>query len=230
MNEILQNSLYFGVAVSLFTYWIGWKIQQKWKKPILNPLLISMILVILILTVFDIEYETYQYGAKYITYFLTPATICLAVPLYRQIQKLRENIVAIFISILCGCLAHVATIAGIAALCHIDTVLTFSLFPKSVTTAIALGVTEEVGGIAAVTVVGVSFAGLMGAIVGPAILKAVHITEPVAQGLAIGAASHAVGTSKAVELGEIQGAMSSLSIVVTGILTVIIVPIVAGLY
>lgn len=230
MNEVLQNSLYFGVAVSLFTYWIGWKIQQKWKKPILNPLLISMILVILILTVFDVEYETYQYGAKYITYFLTPATICLAVPLYRQIQKLKENIVAIVISILCGCLAHVAMIAGIAALCNVDTILTFSLFPKSVTTAIALGVTEEIGGISAVTVVGVSFAGLMGAIVGPTVLKVAHITEPVAQGLAIGAASHAVGTSKAVELGEVQGAMSSLSIVVTGILTVIIVPIIAGLY
>ncbi|MBQ8592643.1 MAG: LrgB family protein [Lachnospiraceae bacterium] len=230
MNEILQDSLYFGVAISLFTYWIGWKIQQKWKKPILNPLLISMILVIVVLSVFHIEYETYQYGAKYITYFLTPATICLAVPLYRQIQKLKENVVAVIVSIFCGCLAHVLILVGIATIFDVSDVLTFSLLPKSVTTAIALGVTEEIGGIAAVTVVGVSIAGLMGAIVGPSILKIVRITEPVAQGLAIGSASHAVGTSKAVELGEVQAAMSSLSIVVTGILTVVIVPIVVGFY
>ena len=230
MNEILQDSLYFGVAISLFTYWIDWKIQQKWKKPILNPLLISMILVIVVLSVFHIEYETYQYGAKYITYFLTPATICLAVPLYRQIQKLKENVVAVIVSIFCGCLAHVLILVGIATIFDVSDVLTFSLLPKSVTTAIALGVTEEIGGIAAVTVVGVSIAGLMGAIVGPSILKIVRITEPVAQGLAIGSASHAVGTSKAVELGEVQAAMSSLSIVVTGILTVVIVPIVVGFY
>ena len=230
MNEILQDSLYFGVSISLFTYWIGWKIQQKWKKPILNPLLISMILVIVVLSVFHIEYETYQYGAKYITYFLTPATICLAVPLYRQIQKLKENVVAVIVSIFCGCLAHVLILVGIATIFDVSDVLTFSLLPKSVTTAIALGVTEEIGGIAAVTVVGVSIAGLMGAIVGPSILKIVRITEPVAQGLAIGSASHAVGTSKAVELGEVQAAMSSLSIVVTGILTVVIVPIVVGFY
>ena len=230
MNELLQNSLYFGVGISLFAYWIGWKIQQKWKKPILNPLLFSMLFIILVLSLFDIDYETYQYGAKYITYFLTPATICLAVPLYRQIQKLKENALAIIISIICGCIAHAAIIVGIAALGKVDTILTFSLLSKSVTTAIALGVTEEIGGITAVTVVGVSFAGLMGAIVGPVILKAARITEPVAQGLALGSASHAVGTSKAVEIGEVQGAMSSLAIVVTGILTVVIVPIITKFY
>lgn len=228
MNEILQSSVYFGVALSIFTYWIGWKIQQKWKYPICNPLLISMILIIAFLSVFDIEYETYQYGAKYITYFMTPATICLAVPLYKQIQKLKENIAAIMISIVCGCLSHVAIIAGIAAIFSIDNTLTFSLLPKSVTTPIALGISGEIGGIAAVTVVGVCIAGIMGAVVGPSILKLVRIKEPVAQGLAIGSASHAIGTSKAVELGEVQAAMSSLAIVVTGILTVIIVPIVAG--
>lgn len=228
MNEMLQTSAYFGVALSVLTYWIGWNIQKKWKYPICNPLLISMILIIAFLSVFDISYETYQYGAKYITYFMTPATICLAVPLYRQIQKLKENIVAIFISILCGALAHVAIIVGIAALFSIDNTLTFSLLPKSVTTPIALGISGEIGGIGAVTVVGVCIAGIMGAVTGPSILKLVRIKEPVAQGLAIGSASHAIGTSKAVELGEVQAAMSSLAIVVTGILTVIIVPIVAG--
>lgn len=228
MNEILQTSVYFGVALSIFTYWIGWNIQKKWKYAVCNPLLISMILIIAFLSVFDISYETYQYGAKYITYFMTPATICLAVPLYRQIQKLKENIVAILISILCGALAHVAIIVGIAAVFSIDNTLTFSLLPKSVTTPIALGISGEIGGIAAVTVVGVCIAGIMGAVAGPSVLKLVRIKEPVAQGLAIGSASHAIGTSKAVELGEVQAAMSSLAIVVTGILTVIIVPIVAG--
>lgn len=228
MNEILQESVYFGVALSLFTYWIGFRMQQKWKYPILNPLLISMILVIAFLKLCRIDYETYQYGAKYITYFMTPATICLAVPLYRQIQKLKENIFAIVISIFCGCAAHVAIITGMAVAFKVDRTLTLSLMPKSVTTPIALGVSGEIGGISAVTVVGVCFAGMLGAIAGPAILKLARIKEPVAQGLAIGSASHAIGTSKAVELGEVQAAMSSLSIVVTGILTVIIVPIVAG--
>lgn len=227
MNEILQSSVYFGVAVSLFTYWIGYKLQQKWKYPILNPLLIAMILIIALLTTCHIDYETYQYGAKYITYFMTPATICLAVPLYRQIQKLKDNILAIFIGIFCGCIAHVLVIVGMGIALGIDNSLIVSLMPKSVTTPIALGVSGEIGGISAVTVVGVCFAGMFGAIAGPTILKLAHIKEPVAQGLAIGSASHAIGTSKAVELGEVQAAMSSLSIVVTGILTVILVPIAA---
>lgn len=230
MNELLSDSVFFGVAVSIAAFWIGEKIRRKWKLPIFNPLLIATILVIAVLLLCDIDYETYNQGAKYITFLLTPATICLAVPLYRQIEVLKKNVAAIVISILCGCVAHVLIIVGIALLFGVDEVLILSFLPKSVTTPIALGISSEIGGIQAVTAVGVVLAGILGAVTGPIVLKVCRITEPVAQGLGLGAPSHAIGTSKALEMGEIQGAMSSLAIVVTGILTVVIVPIFAEIY
>lgn len=226
MNEFFSESLYFGIVVSLLAYWVGYQIQKKWKFALFNPLLISMFLIIAFLMITHIDFETYQYGAKYITYFLTPVTVCLAIPLYKQFTVLKENFAAIIISISIGCLAHAAIVIGVLEFYHIDRALLLSLLPKSITTAIALGVTSEIGGIQAVTVIGVCIAGLSGSIFGPTILYYLKIREPVAQGLAIGSASHAIGTSKAIEMGEIQAAMSSLAIVVTGLLTVIIVPIV----
>lgn len=230
MNEILSESVFFGVAISIVAYWIGENIRKKWNIPLFNPLLIAMLLIIAVLLFCDIDYETYNQGAQYITFLLTPATICLAVPLYRQIQVLKENVAAIVISILCGCFAHVLIILGLAVLFGVDDILTLSFLPKSVTTPIALGISGEIGGIQAVTIVGVCIAGILGSVVGPVVFKLFRVKEPVAQGLGLGTPSHAVGTSKALELGEIQGAMSSLAIVVTGIMTVIIVPIVVQLF
>lgn len=227
MNNILSNSIFFGMILSLFTYWIGFICNKKTKLTIVNPLLISTILIILFLTVFNIDFETYNNGAKYISYFLTPATICLAVPLYRQFEVLKRNIPAVLAGIICGCLTHAGIILIIGWFYGVNGILTLSLLPKSITTAIAIGVSEEIGGISAVTVVGVTIAGLSGAILGPVFLKLFHIKNPIAQGLAIGTCSHALGTSKACELGEIQAAMSSLAIVVTGILTVVIAPMIA---
>lgn len=224
MNELLSQSLFFGMIVSLVAYKIGFEIQKKWKKVYLNPLLIAIVIVIAFLLITGTSYETYQYGAKYLSYFLTPVTVCLAVPLYKQLEILKNNLAAILISILIGCLAHAGILIAVIILCKMDQQLLLSVMSKSVTTAIALGVTGEIGGIQGITVIGVMIAGISGAVVGPSILKLFHITEPIAQGLALGSASHAVGTSKAIELGEIQAAMSSLAIVVTGILTVIIVP------
>lgn len=229
MNEILIDSVYFGVAISIFAYWVGCICKKKWNSPVLNPLLIAMIIVIAVLVVFQIDYETYDYGAKYITYFLTPATVCLAVPLYRQVQALKNNITAVIVGISCGCLTHAGIVVGIAVLFQVDKTLLLSFLPKSVTTPIALGVCNEIQGIASITVIGVVVAGITGAVLGPSILKLVKVTEPAAQGLAIGTASHAVGTSKAIEMGEVQAAMSSLAIVVTGILTVVLVPVIVNL-
>ena len=190
----------------------------------MNPLLIAIVLVIVFLLITGISYETYQYGAKYLSYFLTPVTVCLAVPLYKQMETLKKNMAAILISIAIGCVTHAGVLIAITTMFKMDKQLLMSVMSKSVTTAIALGVTNEIGGIQGITVIGVMVAGISGAVVGPTLLKLFHITEPVAQGLAMGSASHAIGTSKAIELGEIQAAMSSLAIVVTGILTVIIVP------
>lgn len=224
INELLGESLFFGMALSLMAYQIGFAIQKKWKKVFLNPLLIAVILIITFLLLTGISYETYQYGAKYLSYFLTPVTVCLAVPLYKQLQILRKNLAAIIISIVLGCLAHGAVVIAVLLAFGVDRQLILSLLPKSISTAIALGVSSEIGGIQGITVIGVMVAGISGAVVGPALLKLAGVTDPIAQGLAIGSASHAVGTSKAIELGEIQAAMSSLAIVVTGILTVVIVP------
>ena len=224
MNELLSQSLFFGMIVSLVAYKIGFEIQKKWKKVYLNPLLIAIVIVIAFLLITGISYETYQYGAKYLSYFLTPVTVCLAVPLYKQLEILKNNLAAILISILIGCLSHAGILIAVTILCKMDQQLLLSVMSKSVTTAIALGVTGEIGGIQGITVIGVMVAGISGAVIGPTLLKLFHITEPVAQGLAMGSASHAIGTSKAIELGEIQAAMSSLAIVVTGILTVVIVP------
>ena len=224
INELLGESLFFGMALSLMAYQIGFAIQKKWKKVFLNPLLIAVILIITFLLLTGISYETYQYGAKYLSYFLTPVTVCLAVPLYKQLQILRKNLAAIIISIVLGCLAHGAVVIAVLLAFGVDRQLLLSLLPKSISTAIALGVSSEIGGIQGITVIGVMVAGISGAVVGPALLKLAGVTDPIAQGLAIGSASHAVGTSKAIELGEIQAALSSLAIVVTGILTVVIVP------
>lgn len=229
VNELLSESLFFGMIVSLLAYKIGFEVQKKWKKVYLNPLLIAIVLVIVFLLITGISYETYQYGAKYLSCFLTPVTVCLAVPLYKQMETLKKNLAAILISIAIGCVVHAGILIAITILCKMEQQLLLSVMSKSVTTAIALGVTGEIGGIQGITVIGVMIAGISGAVVGPGLLKIFHITEPVAQGLALGSASHAVGTSKAIELGEIQAAMSSLAIVVTGILTVVIVPWVVSL-
>lgn len=225
MKEILTDSVYFGVAVSLLAYMAGMWVKKKMPVSFMNPLLVAMLLVIKILMVLGIDYETYDAGAKYITYFLTPATICLAVPLYKQFRILKQNKMAILLGIFVGCLCHGLTIIGLATWLKVEDEMMLSLLSKSVTTPIALGICHEVGGVSGITVLGTTIAGLMGAIVGPAVLKVAKITEPVAQGLGIGAASHAVGTSKMVEVGEVQAAMSSLAIVVTGLMTVVVVPI-----
>lgn len=224
INEVLSESLFFGMILSLLAYKIGFEIQKKYKKVFLNPLLIAIVLVIVFLLITGISYETYQYGAKYLSYFLTPVTVCLAVPLYKQMEILKKNMTAIIISIAIGCVVHAGILIAVTYVCKMEQQLLLSVMSKSVTTAIALGVTGEIGGVQGITVIGVMIAGISGAVVGPSLLKLFHITEPVAQGLAMGSAAHAIGTSKAIELGEIQAAMSSLAIVVTGILTVIIVP------
>ena len=229
INELLSESLFFGMILSLAAYKIGFEVQKKWKKVFLNPLLISIIIVIAFLLITGISYETYKYGAKYLSYFLTPVTVCLAVPLYKQMEILKKNMAATLVSIMIGCVVHAGILIAVTYVCNMDQQLLLSVMSKSVTTAIALGVTNEIGGFQGITVIGVMIAGISGAVVGPTLLKWFHITEPVAQGLAMGSSAHAIGTSKAIELGEIQAAMSSLAIVVTGILTVVIVPWVVSL-
>lgn len=222
MNEFFSSSLLFGVSISIVAYLIGYWVQKKTKLVFLNPLIIAMILIILFLKIFQIDYETYNNGAKYITFFIQPATVCLAIPLYKQIEVLKKNPAAVLVSVLAGSLAHVFIMLGSFYWLNIDETVLRSLLSKSVTMAFALPITEEIGGVGAITVIGLTIAGILGASIGPQLLKALHITHPIAQGLGIGAASHGIGCSRLVELGEVYAAMGTISIAVAGILTVVI--------
>lgn len=229
MNEILGESAYFGIVISLLFYWVSTIISRKVKLTICNPLLLTVIFVIVFLCAFQVDYESYNNSAEYLTYFLTPATVCLAVPLYRQFEILKKNVAAVLLSIVAGCVANAVGIGVLAITFQFSTELKASLIPKSLTTAIAIGVSEELQGITSITVLSVIITGILGATIAEGLFKLLKIEEPVAQGLACGAASHAIGTSKAIQLGEVQGAMSSLAIVVTGVITVVIAPVIMQL-
>ena len=230
MLDFLTNSLFFGVAVSLAAYEGGSLLKKKFKSPLLNPLLISIILVIAILVALDVDYQSYNISAKYLSYLLTPATVCLAIPLYEQIEKLKSNwkaIVAGIVSGISACVLCVYAFSLIFGLTHEQYV---TLLPKSITTAIGMDVSTELGGITTITVAVIIITGVFGNIVGEPICKLFHITEPVAKGVGMGSSAHAIGTAKAMEMGEVEGAISSLSIAVTGLLTVIAASIAANLY
>ena len=221
MNELLQTSSYFGLALTLLMYWISYKISQKTKVPVLNPILVASIIIIVILLVFNIDYETYETGASLLSVLLTPATICYAVPLYRQIEVLKKNVAAIIISVLCGSFSSVVMVFIFSMIFGFDHQIYTSLLPKSVTTAIGIGLSQEMGGLTAITIAAIMLTGIFGGIAAVGICRLFHITNPVAKGLAIGTSSHAVGTSKAIELGEVEGAMSGLAIVISGLMTVL---------
>lgn len=222
MNELFQNSLFAGVTISLLAYLAGSILKKKFKLGIFNPLLISIVLTIVVLVCARVDYETYNKGAQYLSWFLTPATVCLAIPLYEQWELLKRSYKAVILGITSGVLTSLGTVfvlAKIMGLSHKDYV---TLLPKSITTAIGMGVSEELGGYVTITVAVIVVTGVIGNIFGEMICKIFRITEPVSKGLAFGASSHAVGTAKAIEIGEIEGAMSSLAIAVTGILTVVL--------
>lgn len=221
MKAIISNSLFFGVGISLLGYEIGLLLKKKWKLAIFNPLLISIIFVIGMLSVFDIGYEIYEEGAKYLSYLLTPATVCLAIPLYEQMELLKQHKKAIFIGIISGVLTSLVSVLLLCALFQFTHEQYVTLLPKSITTAIGMGVSKELGGIVTITVAVIIITGVLGNMIAETVCKVFRITHPVAKGIAIGTSAHAVGTAKALEMGEIEGAMSSLSIAVSGLLTVI---------
>lgn len=230
MNEFLQDSVFFGVFISIVTYEIGALIKRKWNVAIFNPLLISIALIIIFLISFDVDYDTYEFGAKYLSYFLTPATVALAVPLYEQIEPLKHNWKAIVAGILSGALTSAVCVLLLSVIMGLDHKQYVTLLPKSITTAIGMGLSEELGGIVTITVAVIVVTGVIGNMFAEQICKLFHITDPVAKGIAIGSSSHAMGTSKAMEMGEIEGAMSSLSIAVSGLLTVVVSLIFAQIY
>lgn len=221
MREILCDSVFFGVVVSLLAYEFGLFLKRRLKLAICNPLLVSIVAVMIVLTVFGIDYERYEEGAKLLSYLLTPATVCLAIPLYEQITLLKKNSKAIMAGILSGVASSLLSILAMAALFGFSHEEYVTLLPKSITTAIGMGISQELGGIVTITVAVIIVTGILGNVIGEHICRLFHIEEPIAKGIALGTAAHAIGTAKAMELGEIEGAMSSLSIAVSGLLTVV---------
>lgn len=221
MSEVFESSAFAGVLLSLSFYWLGCLLKKKLKLAIVNPLLIAIAGTIAFLLVFGVDYDTYYSGAKYLSWLLTPATVCLAVPLYEQIDMLKENRLAILLGIAAGVLTSLGSVFIFALLMKLDHCTYVTLLPKSVTTAIGVAVSEELGGYPAITVAVIVLTGITGNVLAEGICRVFRITEPVAKGIGIGSASHALGTAKAMEIGEIEGAMSSLSIAVSGVLTVI---------
>lgn len=216
----------FGVGVSILAYSIGLMVAKRTRLAIMNPLLVAMVIVISILTILGVDYQTYNKGGAMITFFLGPATVVLAVPLYRQWELLKSNLMPILTGIAVGSIAGVASIIILGRLLDLDTVLIASMVPKSTTTPIAIEISAVLGGNPSLTATFVSITGITGFIAGVRIIDAFGIRNPIAKGIAMGTASHAVGTAKAMEVGEVEGAMSSLSIGVAGIITVFLIPVI----
>lgn len=230
MKELFASASYAGAALTMIAFFTGSLIKDKFKSQLFNPILIAMIIIISFLTVTGIDYDTYNSGAKYISWFLTPATVSLAIPLYRQIEQLKNNVFAILAGIFSGVVASAAGILLLALLFGLSHPEYVTLLPKSVTSAIGMGVADELGGISSITVPVIIITGIFGNIIASAVLDFFRITNPVAKGLAIGTAAHGTGTTRAIELGEVEGAMSGLSIAVAGLMTVVVAQVFAFLH
>jgi len=229
LKDLLCNSAFFGVVVSILGYEIGLFLKKKFNNGIFNPLLISILFVMAALVIFKVDFESYNNGAKYLSYLLTPATVCLAIPLYEQLDLLKNNFKAIIIGIFSGVAASLISVFLFALLFQFTHEQYVTLLPKSITTAIGMGIPEELNGIVTITVAVIIVTGIIGNILAEVICKVFHIHEPIAKGIAIGTSSHAIGTAKAMEIGEIEGAMSGLAIAVAGLFTVIGASIFANL-
>ena len=229
MHEFFETSMFAGVTLSLISYLIGSALKKKFKWGILNPLLVSIVITIVVLAVSKVDYATYNEGAIYLSWLLTPATVCLAIPLYEQWELLKNNSKAVVLGLTAGVLTSLGTVLVLSKLMGLSHEEYVTLLPKSITTAIGMGVSEELGGYVTITVAVIIVTGILGNMFGELICKIFHITEPISKGLALGSSAHAIGTAKAIEMGEVEGAMSSLAIAVSGIITVIFASVFAGL-
>jgi len=230
MTEFLSGLSLFPLVLTLGAFQLGRFCQQKWKSPLCNPILIAVILIIPVLLLTKLPYETYKTGMGAISWLLTPATVCMALPLYNQLKVLKKSLPAALAGIVAGTLASLGCIAGLCLVLGLERTVSVSLLPKSITTAIGIALSGELGGIPTLTVASIMVTGLFGNIVARGVCRLFRIKEPAAVGLAIGAASHAIGTVRAREIGEEEGAISGLAIVICGILTVIASLFFAGLY
>lgn len=230
MIEMILNSTYFGVAITVAMFIVATIINRHFSNPFTTPLFLATILVILILLGLRIPYETYNSGAKYLTYFLVPVTVCFAVPMYRQLPLLKKHIWTILFAMLVGVIASVVSVCIVVILLGLADIIARSLVSISVTTALAIGITRKLGGIISLTVSAVIITGILGASVSDKLCKWMKLKNPISRGLAIGNAAHAAGTVKAMEMGKIEGSFSSLAIVLSGLMTAALAPVAIWIY
>ena len=228
MNGIFQNELVI-VTFTIIIYWLAQKLQARTGFILLNPILITILIIIAFLMIFNIDYQTYHNGSKYIDFLLKPAVVALGVPLYKQLKVIKKQALNIVISQLAGCITGIVSVVLIAKLMGASKEIIFSLAPKSVTTPIAIEVSRSIGGIAPLTASVVIVVGIFGAVFGYSILKLTGVRNPMAQSLSMGNAAHAIGTSKSMEISPVFGAMSSIGLIVDGIFTAILAPYVLKL-
>ncbi len=224
MIDFLSASPYFGVVLTLAMFLLAVMINKKWPSPFTTPLFLATILIVLTLTSLHIPYAAYDRGAQYITYFLVPVTVCFAVPMYKQLPLLRRHALPILLAVFIGVVCSVLSVILICIFLGLGDIVARSLAAISVTTAIAIGITEKLGGVVALTVSSVIVTGMLGASVSDVLCRWLGLRNPIARGLAIGNASHAAGTAKAMEMGPVDGAMSSLAIVLSGLITAVVAP------
>lgn len=221
MNEIF-SSPFFGIVLCIAAYEIGVYINRKTRSAIANPLLIAIAIIIVILKVFNIPLKSFNVGGSIVSMFLAPATAVLAISIYSKLDILKKNLIPILAGTLVGSIVSMTSAFLLCKAFGLDKSLIASMIPKSVTTPIAMEISKQGGGIIPVTVAAVIVTGILGAILAPILIKVFKVDNPVARGVAIGTSSHAVGTSKAIEIGEIEGAMSGIAIGIAGIMTVIL--------
>ena len=225
MKELLFDNAFFGIFISLIAFKIGKDIFNKFKWPILNPIFVALILIFIFMEVFNIPTSYYNKGGDILGFFIAPATVCLAIPLYKELGTLKKHYKVILAGALIGSVTAILSVILLGKLLGIEDIILLSFVPKSITTPIGIEVSKLLGGIPAITVFAIMVTGIAGNIFAPFMLKLFRIENAVAKGLGIGISSHAVGTSKAIEMGEVEGAMSALSIVIAGIITIFIAPL-----
>ena len=224
MNELLTQTSLFAIVLTLGTYEFGMWLQKKLKSPLCNPILVSVVLVIAAIFLLRIPTAEYEAGCEIFSWILTPATVALAVPMYEQLKILKKNLPAILAGVLAGVLTSLACVTVLSRVFALEDTMLASLLPKSITAALGIAVSEQLGGLPAVTTSAIAVTGILGNMIGSLLCGLLKIREPIAQGVAFGTASHVAGTSRAAGISELTGAVSSLSLVVAGILTAILCP------
>ena len=227
MTEFISSSTFFCVTLTLVAFCAASALQRKWKVAVLNPIVLAAAAIIAVLKVLNIQNATYQAGCQILSFLLTPATICLSISFYEQFQNLKKHLLAVSVGVAAGTVASIGAIWALSKAFGLDRELLASMLPKSVTTAIGVALSTELGGVAAITTAAIIITGIFGNIIGPALCRLFRLDDPVAQGAAFGTSAHVIGTTRAMEMNALAGAVSSLSLTLAGIVTCIIMSFLA---